>query len=255
MIPLTAAGATPARTRQPVGSSGARGPRRERGRRPPGRTMTHCAGDRCRRPRPRQRAAPSAPGRSQRPWRRTLDPHRPGPHPVLVRDARAPRELPPQVDHPRQPVDRAAAESEVALVGDRRVTAPGDPQRRSCTAARPSRWRSAKRGAAELGVAVGVSEQVRARGADRAAARVARSAVLGRARPAGRSPGGPSATPQRRPRRRSVLAGARRSRARRPPARAAISAAPRTAAAKRGRRSADRRSAMPSTATKRLPAS
>src|SRR5436309_12669864 len=52
--------------------------------------------------------------------RRPPDAYRPRPAAVLVRNPEAARELPPQIDHPRESSDRPPAETEVALVGNRR---------------------------------------------------------------------------------------------------------------------------------------
>src|SRR5947207_1273661 len=74
--------------------------------------------------------------------------------------------------------DRSAAQADVALVGDGRSAPPGDAQRRQVGQA-AHRGGGLEAGAAELGVAVGQLEQVRARGADHAAARVPGPAILG----------------------------------------------------------------------------
>src|ERR1700733_5761945 len=92
--------------------------------------------------------------------RGSLDLPRPRPLPLLVRDAEPAGELPPQVDDPREAVDRASAEPDVALVGDRGMDARGDAERRQVRQA-AHRGGSLEAVAAELRVAVGELEQVR----------------------------------------------------------------------------------------------
>ena len=130
----------------------------------PRRASRHCRGS-------RQSAIRGRVRRSADRLARGARSDEPGPHPVLVRDAQRAGELPPQIDDPRVPVDRPAAQPDVPLVGDHRVRAPADPQRRAVRKA-AERVGGLKRRAAELGEAVRAREQVRSRGSDRAARRI-----------------------------------------------------------------------------------
>ncbi len=182
MISLTAGGASAGAAASPSGSSCARGPG-DHGTPPsvPARARRRIRGRRLRReqrararraPDPAGSPAPLAGGRSIR----TGPDHRPFSYGIPSRPAschhRSITRGRPSIGGPPEP--------DVALVGDRRVTRPGDPQRRHVR--QPAhRGRGLEGRAAELGVAVGVLQQARAGRADRPRARVAGAAVLGRA--------------------------------------------------------------------------
>ena len=109
---------------------------------------------------------------------RMADPDRSRPPAVLIGNPQRPRELPPQVDDPGQPVHRSTPQTEIALVGHRRATVPAHPERREVR--QPTHRRGRLEGdPAELCVAVRMRVQAGPGGPHRPAARVAGTAVFG----------------------------------------------------------------------------